>query len=160
MKPLVVTSAMTSMNGVFYPTKHVFALFKDAQAAQQLADALQAAAHRGSLAYADPECIRREITRTLDDTETTMPSVGADSDIVHRIDDLARRGYHGVLIELTDKHAVENVQAALAQHAATAAFYYRTLIIEELVEQPDTQQSEELSVLVGTHAPGSNPHPH
>lgn len=159
MNSLVVTPAMTNMNGVFYPTGHVFALFKDQAAAQQLADALQGSAHLGSVAYADPMAIRREITHTVDDTETALPSVGADNDIVRRIDDLARRGHHGVLIELTDKDDAETVQAALAQHFATAAFYYRTLIIEELVEQSKNPSTDDPSVLVGTHAPGSNPQP-
>lgn len=157
MKPLVVNSAMTSMNGVFYPTGHVFALFQDEGALQQAVAELQKGGHQGSLAYASPEGIRNEITRTVDDTETTLPSVGADNDLVRRIDNLARRGHHGVLIEVTDKDAVENVQAALTEHQATAAFYYRTFIIEELVKPPPTPNDP--SVLVGTRAPGSHPKP-
>ena len=157
MKPLLVTSAMTSMNGVFYPTGHVFALFASQQAAQQAAAALQAAAHQGSLAYADPEGIRREITHTADDDITSLPSVGADSDIVRRIDDLARHGYHGVLIEVHDKDAIENVQHQLAQAQAAAAFYYRTFIIEELVQQTQDHAADNPSVQVGTRAPGAQP---
>lgn len=157
MKPLVVNSAMTSMNGVFYPTGHVFALFKDEGAVQQLAAALQGSEHHGGLAHADPDCIRREITRTVDDTETVIPSVGADNDIVRRIDDMARRGHHGVLIELTDKDDIEALQALLTQQQAAAAFYYRTFIIEELVEQPIEPNPDGPSVLVGTHAAGAHP---
>ena len=54
MRPLVVTSAITSMNGTFYPTGHVFALFKDEAAARRAMDALQAANHLGQVAYAHP----------------------------------------------------------------------------------------------------------
>ncbi len=157
MQPLVVTSAMTNMNGVFYPTGHVFALFQDESTMQKASTALQGAAHLGSLAHANPDRIRSEITRTVDDTESVIPSVGADNDIVRRIDDLARLGYHGMLIEVTHKDAVEKVQALLVLHQAVAAFYYRTFIIEELVDQPDTPSDP--SVLVGTHAPGHTP-PH
>jgi len=154
MKPLVVTSAMTNMNGVFYPTGHVLALFKDQAAVQEMAAALEAGHHHGSAAYADPECIRREITKTLEGTESILPSSGADNDLVRRIDDLAQRGCHGVLIELSDKDNIEAVQSTVQAHGAQAAFYYRTFIIEELVEQPKNLESQSLT---GTHSPGAHP---
>ena len=157
MKPLVVTSAMTTMNGVFYPTGHVFALFKTQELLENAAAALEDATHTSSLSHANPDRIRREITHTVSDTGTVMPSVGADNDIVRRIDDLAQRGYHGVMIELNDKDDVEKLQAALTQMQAAAAFYYRTFIIEELVEQPVELNPDDSSVRVGMQAAGANP---
>ena len=157
MKPLVVTSAMTSMNGVFYPTSHVFALFQNEEMLKTAVAALEGATHQGSLAHASPDRIRREITRTVDDTNTSMPSVGADNDIVRRIDDLAQQGYHGVLIELADKDSAETLQATLTQVNATAAFYYRTFVIEELVEQPQGLSPDGPSVFVGTRVAGAHP---
>lgn len=157
MKPLAVTSAMTTMNGVFYPSGHVFALFQTEELLQNAASALEDATHSGSLAHATPDFIRREITQTVSDGGTAMPSVGAESDIVRRIDDLAQRGYHGVLIELSDTDVVEKLQATLAQVQATAAFYYRTFVIEELVEQPLEGNPEDSSVRVGTQAAGARP---
>ncbi len=154
MKPLVVTSAMTSMNGVFYPTGHIFALFKDQAAVQQTIAALDSAHHHGSAAYADPDRIRREITKTLEGTEGVLPSSGADNDLVRRIDDLANQGCHGVLIELADKDNIETVQSAVEANGAQAAFYYRTFIIEELVEQPQNLESQSVT---GTHSPGAHP---
>ena len=154
MRPLVVTSAMTSMNGVFYPTGHVFALFQGEAAARQAIDALQTAQHHGELAYADPQRITSEITRTLEGQDDTLPSPGADNDIVRRIKDLADRGYHGVLVELTDKDTIETVQSVVDAQHAEAAFYYRTFIIEELVEQPKNLDSNAVSC---THAPGAHP---
>ena len=148
---------MTTMNGVFYPTGHVFALFQNEEALQNAAGALEDATHPGSLAHASPDRIRREVTRTVDDTESVLPSVGADNDIVRRIDDLAQQGYHGVLIELADKDNMKNLQAALTQAQATAAFYYRTFVIEELVEQPQGTSPDGPSVVVGTHAAGAHP---
>lgn len=145
---------MTSMNGVFYPTGHVFALFKDEPAALQTTNALQDAHHHGNLAHADPERIRNQVSHTLASTEGVLPSAGADNDIVRRIDDLANQGRHGLLIELTDKDDIENVQAALEANGAEAAFYYRTFIIEELVEQPKDLESQSVT---GTHSPGAHP---
>ncbi len=154
MKPLVVTSAMTSMNGVFYPTGHVFALFKDEAAAKQAFDALQQAQYQGNIAHADPGRIQNEITRTVEGHDNTLPSAGADDDIVRRIGDLADQGYHGLLIELGDNDKIESVQSVVDAHHAEAAFYYRTFIIEELVEQPKNFDSNAVS---GTHAPGAHP---
>lgn len=154
MKPLVVTSAMTSMNGVFYPTGHVFALFKDEPAARAAIDALQQAQYHGTLAHADPARIQSEVTRTVSNVDETLPSPGADNDIVRRIDDLATRGYHGVLMELTEKDNIETIQSVVDAYHAEAAFYYRTFIIEELVEQPKNLDSQSVS---GTHAPGAHP---
>ena len=154
MRPLVVTSAMTSMNGVFYPTGHVFALFKDEAAVKQAIEALQQAEHQGALSYADPQRIRKEITHTVAASDDAMPSPGADDDLVRRIDDLAHRGYHGLLMELADKDQIETIQSVVDAHHAEAAFYYRTFIIEELVEQPKNLDSNAVS---GTHAPGAHP---
>lgn len=154
MRPLVVTSAMTSMNGAFYPTGHVFALFKDEAAARQAIDALQTAQHQGALAHADPARIHSEITHSAQGQDETLPSPGADNDIVRRIQDLADRGCHGVLVELADKDTIETVQSVVEAQQAQAAFYYRTLIIEELVEQPKNLDSNAVS---GTHAPGAHP---
>lgn len=154
MKPLVVTSSMTSMNGVFYPTGHVFALFKDEAAARQAFDALQQAQYQGTVAHADPARIQKEIAHTVEGSDNTMPSAGADDDIVRRIGDLASRGYHGLLIELGDSDKIESVQSVVDAHHAEAAFYYRTFIIEELVEQPKNLDSNAVS---GTHAPGAHP---
>ncbi|NMM76546.1 hypothetical protein B2J86_00220 [Acidovorax sp. SRB_14] len=155
MQPLVVTSAMTTLNGVFYPKGHVFALFKDEDSAKQAADSLYSSHHQGNIVHADPDCIRREITHTIEGIETTLPSPGADNDLVRRIDDLARRGFHGLLVEVHGKDNIENLQAAVEAHGAAAAFYYRTFIIEELVAQP--KDMDDQTVVSGTHAAG--PHP-
>ncbi len=154
MRPLVVTSAITSMNGTFYPTGHVFALFKDEAAARRAMDALQAANHLGQVAYADPARISSQIAHSSEGEEETLPSPGADNDIVRRIKDLADRGYHGVLMELGDNDNIETLQSVVDSCHAEAAFYYRTLIIEELVEQPKNLESQSVS---GTHAPGAHP---
>ena len=154
MRPLVVTSAITSMNGTFYPTGHVFALFKDEAAARRAMDALQAANHLGQVAYADPARISSQIAHSSEGEEETLPSPGADNDIVRRIKDLADRGYHGVLMELGDNDSIETLQSVVDSCHAEAAFYYRTLIIEELVEQPKNLESQSVS---GTHAPGAHP---
>jgi hypothetical protein len=155
MKPLIVDSAMTNMGGVFYPTGHVFALFRDEDCARQAATALQNAGHQGDLSYASPEVILQEVVHTLGTADAPLPSVGAEGDIVRRIADLAGAGHHGMLIALVDKDSADAVVAAITPQGAAAAFYYRTFIIEDLITPPLSSEPAEQapqSVVVGTHA--------
>lgn len=150
MKNLVLDSSMTNMGGVFYPTGHVFALFPDEDCVRQAATALQAAGHRGELAYASPDTILQDIVRTLGTADAPLPSVGAEGDMVRRIADLAGTGHHGMLIAMADKDEADAVVNAIAPEGAVTAFHYRTFIIEDLISQPASDGPQ--SVVVGTHA--------
>ena len=151
MKPMILDSTMTNMGGVFYPTGHVFALFPDEDCVRQAATALEAAGHRGELAYASPEAILADIVRTLGTADAPLPSVGAEGDMVRRIADLAGTGHHGLLIQMDSKDEPDTVVEAIAPQGAATAFYYRTFIIEDLVTPPVPDEKTQ-SVVVGTHA--------
>ena len=133
MKPLLVNSSMTNMDGDFYPEGHVFALFPGEDGARQAAEALQAQQHHGELAHATPVTIQKDILRTLNPADTALPLIGKEGDTLRHIDRLARSGHHGVLIQVTEKDTLETVQDILRQHGASAAFYYRAFAIEALV---------------------------
>ena len=150
MKPMILDSSMTTMGGVFYPTGHVFALFADEDSARKAEGALKQAGHRGETAYASPDTMLEHIAHTLGETDTPLPSVGAEGDIVRRVADLASKGHHGVLIAMADHDDAETVASALTPLGAVAAFYYRRLIIEDLITQHTDDDSQ--SVVVGTHA--------
>jgi hypothetical protein len=151
MKPMILDSTMTNMGGVFYPTGHVFALFPDEDCVRQAATALEAAGHKGELAYASPEAILADIVRTLGTADAPLPSVGAEGDMVRRIADLASTGHHGLLIQMDSKDEPDTVVSAIAPEGAATAFYYRTFIIEDLVTPPVPDDKTQ-SVVVGTHA--------
>ena len=155
MKPFVLDSSHTSMAGVFYPTGHVFALFPTADLARQAADALDTAGEIGESAYASPEVIQKDIVRTIGSSDVVLPSVGAEGDFVRRIADLASTGHHGLLVEVGKHDDAEVLTATLQREGAVAAFYYRTLVIEDLIEQPLTTAKQ--SVTVGTHAAAPQP---
>ncbi|MBU0893234.1 MAG: hypothetical protein KKH21_20430 [Gammaproteobacteria bacterium] len=157
MKPLVLDSSMTNMGGVFYPTGHVFALFRDEDCVRQAATALQAAGHQGDTAYASPEVILQEIVHTLGTADVPLPSVGAEGDMVRRIADLAGKGHHGLLIAMADKDSTDTLVGAITGEGAVTAFYYRTFIIEDLISQPVDGSPQ--SVVVGTHAAEGDDHP-
>ena len=150
MKPLVLDARMTTMRGIFYPRGHVFALFPDEPSVLRAVQALHAVGHAGDAAHAPPETLLHDVEHTLGSTaDAPMPSVGAEGDMVRRIADWARRGYHGLLIPVGDKSQVRAIVDCITPHGAAAALHYRMLVIEELI---DSHDSGEQSVLVGTHA--------
>ena len=92
--------------------------------------------------------------RTLGGSDP-LPSVGAEGDLVRRIADLASTGHHGLLMEVGKDDDADSLRAKLEAAGAVAAFNYRTLIIEDLIEQPQTATQH--SVTVGTHAAAPQP---
>lgn len=145
------------MGGVFYPTGHVFALFATADAAKAAADAFEANAEARSNAcsYAGPDTMMQDIVRTIGSGDDPLPSVGADGDFVRRIADLAGKGYHGLLIEMGKDDDSESITALLESQGADAAFYYRTLVIEDLITHSPHGGAQ--SVKVGTRAAAPAP---
>ncbi|MCB1979681.1 MAG: hypothetical protein KDF25_10050 [Burkholderiaceae bacterium] len=155
MKPFVLDSSHTSVAGVFYPKGHVFALFPKPQLARQAAEQLAAAGYLGECAFADSETIMKDVVRTVGSGDVPLPSVGAESDIVRRIADLAGSGHCALLIDVTKHDEPDMLASTLHAEGAVAAFYYRTLVIEDLIEQPQTGGKQ--SVTVGTHAAAPQP---
>lgn len=135
MKPFVLDPSMTSVAGTFYPTGYVFALFADEAATQAAAQAL-AADGRTDIAYAAPDTILQHVVRTLGKADEPLPSVGAEGALVRRIADMASDGAHALLIKADDEDTPDTLRASLAAQHAEAAFYYRRLIIEDLLPQP------------------------
>jgi len=135
MKPFALQPEMTSAAGTFYPTGHVFALFSDENAARQAAQALTDQGH-ADIAHAAPETILQHVVRTLGNADEPLPSVGAEGVIVRRIADLAASGRHALFFAARDEDSPESLQAALEPLGAEAAFYYRKLVIEDLIPLP------------------------
>lgn len=135
MKPFALDPDMTSATGTFYPTGYVFALFPGEEPSR---DAAQALADQGfiDIAHAAPDAIHQHVVRTLGNADAPLPSVGAEGVIVRRIADLAAQGHHALLIRPRDDDGPESLQAALEPLGAGAAFFYRRLIIEDLIPQP------------------------
>ena len=155
MKPFALDSSHTSMSGVFYPTGQVFAMFPSAELTRQAATSVADSEHVGECFFADAATIQTTITRTAESGDAPMPSVGAEADFVRRIGDLAKSGYCGLLIAMDKHDEPEKLAQTLDAAGAVVAFYYRTLVIEVLVEKP--LPGVEQSVNVGTHAAAVQP---
>ncbi len=135
MKPFALDPSMTTATGTFYPTGHVFALFANEEAARSAGQALQAQG-RDDVAHATPPMILEHVVRTLGNADAPLPSVGAEGVIVRRIAQLASDGAHGLLLRAADSDAPETLRDLLQPTGPLAAFYYRSLVIEELVSAP------------------------
>ncbi|RYF08913.1 MAG: hypothetical protein EOO31_00660 [Comamonadaceae bacterium] len=135
MKPFVLDPDMTSAAGTFYPTGYVFALFPDESAARQAGDAMSGEG-RNDVAHAPPEAILQHVVRTLGNADEPLPSVGAEGVIVRRIADMASQGHHALFFAAGDDDDAESLQATLEPLGAIAAFWYRRLIIEDLISLP------------------------
>lgn len=135
MKPFVLDAEMTSAAGTFYPTGHVFALFPDETAARSAGDAMTAQG-RTDVAHAPPDTILQHVVRTLGHADAPLPSVGAEGVIVRRIADLASQRRHALFFPAQDDDDAESLQATLEPLGAEAAFWYRRLIIEDLIALP------------------------
>ncbi|AVP58011.1 hypothetical protein [Pulveribacter suum] len=132
MKPFALTPEMTSSSGTFYPTGYVFALFKDEQAARNAGQQLRDAG-RNDVAYATSHDVMEHVVRTLGNADDPLPSVGAEGVIVRRIAELASGGGHALMFEAADGDSPDSLRTLLQSLSATAGFYYRRLIIEDLI---------------------------
>jgi hypothetical protein len=92
-------SSMFTMNGVFYPSGYVLAMLKDSDAARQVHQELLDAGVEDQIFNLPPPVIKEHILKGVQDGDNSMPSFGAESDMVRRIGDLSRQGCYGILIE-------------------------------------------------------------
>ncbi|WP_313077220.1 hypothetical protein [Melaminivora sp.] len=131
MKPFTLTPEMTSASGTFYPTGQVFALFRNEEAARDAARQLQE--QHEDVMHAAPDAILQHVVRSLGNADDPLPSVGAEGVIVRRIAELASGGAHALMFTAGDDDTPDSLRTLLQQSGALAAFYYRRLIIEDLI---------------------------
>ena len=120
-----------SMSGAYYPKGHVFALFNDAASAHAAVAALAKVPKVGEVQFLPSEAI---VQAFAERTESVggMPSVGREDQFMLRYVELAKEGNAGVLLAMG--HATtDDVGAALTKAGAVLAYYYRALVIEELI---------------------------
>ncbi len=121
-----------TVGGAYYPTGKVFAMFNSADEAHAAVARAAKVAKVGEVRYLPPEAI---VQAFAERTESVggMPSVGREDQFMLRYVELAKEGKAGVLIDMQGA-SVDDVGAALAAAGAVLAYYYRTLVIEELVQ--------------------------
>ncbi len=121
-----------SMTGAYYPKGHVFAMFKDAAGAHAAVESAAKVEKIGEIQFLSPEAIVQAFAERAESVGG-MPSVGREDQFMLRYVELAKEGKVGVLIEVADADP-EALGAALDAAGASLAYYYRALVIEELVD--------------------------
>ena len=129
--------------GVFKPVGHVVISLPGAEAADRAAQALRKlglpddAVHR----YTDTE-----MTRRIDEdvaNASPIASIGQEMNLIlaHRV--LAVRGYHWLVVRVTDDEQAVQVARACEAQGAERAQHYGHFIIEELIEPGSEPQVAE-----------------
>ena len=121
-----------SMSGAYYPKGHVFAMFNSAADAHAAVTRLAAVHKVGEVRLLPPEAIVQAFAERAESVGG-MPSVGREDQFMLRYVELAEEGKPGVLVDVGDA-STEDLSAAFAATGAVLAYYYRTLVIEELVQ--------------------------
>lgn len=129
-----------SAAGAYYPSGHVFAMFRDTGAAEAAAGSLSASIATDQLTLATPAAIERAFASRADEVGEGIPSLGREDQFMRRFVELARAGKAGLLIELgdTDPQALGD---ALRATGAVLAYHYRPLVIEDLVPPTPTAEA-------------------
>ena len=132
MRPFHLTSDMTTMRGVFYPTGWTVLMFAGEQqardAARRLADAGVA---DGDVMLMRPQDFREHIVGATGD-DKILPSAGTEGDTVRQFAELAAQGHHGLMVHTPDSDATDRVTAALEGMPIAYGQRYRKLVIEDI----------------------------
>ena len=129
-----MTSKMTTMGGVFYPTGYAFIMFPDAKNAELVANELETAGFGSeAVMLLNPHTVLREIGRITDDDSTVeLPSVGTEGETVNKYIHLARQGHHAVMVRAPDDSDTERVMAVVRKLPFSYAQKYHMLAMEDL----------------------------
>jgi hypothetical protein len=135
MKPFSLSSGMTNMRGVFYPTGHVVLMFPTEQDARRACELLQKdGVSEDDLCLATPEEFERQITGATDeDDDMLLPSIGTESDTARHFRELAHAGHHALIVHASAKLTSDHVLDVLKDTSITYGQRYRFLVIEDLV---------------------------
>jgi hypothetical protein len=134
MKHFTLESDMTAaIGGAFYPTGHSMVMFPDAGDASRIGHQLIDSGVSGDDIYLiPPATVLKEITPTVNDADSPLPSAGTDGATVRAYTKLAREGHTGLLVRTRNEEAAEQLMQAVRTVPYSIAQRYRRLVIEDL----------------------------
>lgn len=133
MKQFTLSKDMINMRGHFYPTGHIVAMFPSEQAARDAVQALtDAGVDENEIAWLTPDAVLTELSETVTDSDTPLPSAGTESDTSRRFTELAAEGHFALMVPSPDHDHKDAVTEALARSKPSYAQKYRRLVIEDL----------------------------
>jgi hypothetical protein len=134
MKHFTLDPHMTaSLGGAFYPTGHTIVMFPDPKDASAVGHRRLEDGFSGDEIYLiPPQVVLQQITPTVREADSPLPSAGTDAATVRAYTKLAREGHTALLVK-TKNEATAN---RLMEHVRTVPFSiaqrYRMLVIEDL----------------------------
>jgi len=133
MKPFQLSRNLLDMGGQFYPRGHIVAMFPTKEAAEGAARALAGVGVAGDdVSLIPPEVMLGEITHTIGNSGSGLPSAGTEADTTRRFAQYASQGHHALLIRSPDSAHQEQLMDVLRDHQVSHAQRYGRLVIEDL----------------------------
>ena len=133
MQPFLMTSKMTTIQGVFYPTGYAFIMFPDAGNAEDAARKIgQAGFDDQDVMFLTPSVILREIGKVEGDSTVELPSVGTEGATVNKYINLARQGHHGLMVKASSSEDSERLMTVVREFPFSYAQKYHMLAMEYL----------------------------
>jgi hypothetical protein len=124
---------MVSFLGDFYPTGHLFVMFRTEAHARRAEKLLQEAGHD-----CEQDCLLKpqdvlDVVHLFDHRDLWWPAVGTEERTARHIGELAKQGHHALLVPVRNVQECERVMAALKDADVTCAVRYRRFVIEDIV---------------------------
>ena len=133
MQPFTMTSKMTTIQGVFYPTGYAVVMFPDAESAKEAAGKIEQAGFSGEdVMFLTPPVILREIGKIEGESTVELPSVGTEGTTVQKYINLAREGHHALMVKAASDDDAERLMTVVREFPSPYAQKYHMLAIEDL----------------------------
>jgi len=134
MKNLNVDSHMLApIGGAFYPTGYSMVMFPSEDDARLIGKRLIEHGFSGDEVYFIPaSAVLAQISPTVVDSGSPLPSAGTDGATVRAYTQLAREGHTGLLVHTQDNGARDRLMAIVGGTPYSIAQRYRRLVIEDL----------------------------
>ncbi len=125
-------SMIAAIGGGFYPTGYSMLMFPDQATAVAAGTELSRTLEDGEVLLLTPASIFSQITPTVSDADTPLPSAGTEGATVRAYTKLAREGHHGLLVKTPDEETAEKMMRTVRRYPYSMAQRYRMLVIEDL----------------------------
>ena len=135
MKHFSLSSAMTNVRGVFYPTGHMVLMFPTERDAHTAAELLRKdGVSEDDLCLATPQEFETQIAGATDDEDDMLlPSVGTEAETAQHFRQLAHQGHHALMVHASAKITSDHVVQLLKETHISYGQRYRYLVIEDMV---------------------------
>lgn len=135
MKQFSLSTKMTTIRGVFYPTGHMVMMFPTEEDALHAARLLKDdGLSEDDLCLATPEEFEREIRNAANEHyDLWLPSIGTEGETAQHFRDLAHQGHYALIVHANAKVPTQHVLDLLKDTHLSYGQRYRHFVIEDLV---------------------------